>query len=78
MMSPVRHTRSAMNLKSHTTMGSMVGLSSVMSQLHRDRATGQPYESGVVPTSFAHRRHSLRFYLNAMFLTFSTWKLHLS
>lgn len=38
----------------------------VLGQRHRERATGEPYESGVVPTGSARLRFSSRFYLVAM------------
>ena len=33
---------------------------------HRDRATGEPYESGVLPTGSARLRLSIQFYLTAI------------
>lgn len=44
----------------------MVGLSSVLGQRHRDRATGQPYESGIVSEGSARLRMTSQFYLMAM------------
>jgi NADH-quinone oxidoreductase subunit A len=44
----------------------MIGLSYILGQRHSDRATGQPYESGIVSTGGARARHSARFYLIAM------------
>lgn len=44
----------------------IVSLSYVLGQRHRDRATGQPYESGVVETGSARLRFSSKFYLVAM------------
>ncbi len=46
--------------------GSMVGLSFVLGERHSDRATGQPYESGIVSTGSARVRLSVKFYIVAM------------
>jgi NADH-quinone oxidoreductase subunit A len=45
----------------------MLGLSSLLGQRHTDRATGEPYESGIVSTGSARLRLSAEFYLVAMF-----------
>lgn len=45
----------------------MIGLSHVLGQRHQERATGQPYESGIVSTGTARVRLSAEFYLIAMF-----------
>lgn len=45
----------------------MVGLSSILGQRHKDRATGEPYESGILSLGSARIRFSARFYLVAMF-----------
>ncbi len=45
----------------------MLGLSYVLGQRHHDRATGEPYESGIVSTGSARMRFDAKFYLNAMF-----------
>lgn len=45
----------------------MLGLSWVLGERHSERATGAPYESGVVSEGSAHVRFSARFYLVAMF-----------
>jgi NADH-quinone oxidoreductase subunit A len=45
----------------------IVGLSHVLGQRHRERATGIPYESGMMPTGSARLRFSADFYLIAMF-----------
>src|SRR5580698_942747 len=45
----------------------MLGLSFVLGQRHNDRATGSPYESGVLSQGSARVRLSARFYLVAMF-----------
>jgi NADH-quinone oxidoreductase subunit A len=44
----------------------MVGASFVLGQRHRDRATGQPYESGIVSEGSARVRMTSQFYLMAM------------
>jgi NADH-quinone oxidoreductase subunit A len=46
---------------------SMVALSFILGQRHRDRATGEPYESGIATTGSARVRLSAQFYLIAMF-----------
>ncbi len=45
----------------------MLGVSYVLGQKHKDRATGEPYESGMVATGSARIRFDVRFYQNAMF-----------
>src|SRR4030042_2196180 len=45
----------------------MIGISYVLGQRHKDRATGEPYESGIVSTGTAQVRFDVRFYLVAMF-----------
>jgi NADH-quinone oxidoreductase subunit A len=45
----------------------MIGLSALLGQRHRERATGEPYESGIVSTGSARVRLSVSFYLVAMF-----------
>ncbi len=45
----------------------MIGLSYFLGQRHRERATGLPYESGVVSTGTARVRFDIKFYLVAMF-----------
>ncbi|MCY4441847.1 MAG: NADH-quinone oxidoreductase subunit A [Deltaproteobacteria bacterium] len=46
--------------------GSMIGLSYILGERHSDRATGQPYESGIVSTGTARVRLSVKFYIVAM------------
>lgn len=46
--------------------GSMIGLSFVLGERHKDRATGQPYESGILSTGSARVRLSVKFYIVAM------------
>lgn len=45
----------------------MLGLSFVLGQRHKDRATGSPYESGILSEGSARVRFSAKFYLVAMF-----------
>ena len=45
---------------------SMIVLSSLLGQRHQERATGEPYESGIVSTGSARLRLSANFYLVAM------------
>jgi NADH-quinone oxidoreductase subunit A len=44
----------------------MLALSYLLGQRHRARATGEPYESGIVSTGSARLRFSAQFYLIAM------------
>jgi len=48
-------------------IASMIAVSYVLGQKHAERLTGQPYESGVVPTGTARIRFDIKFYLIAMF-----------
>lgn len=45
----------------------MLGLSYVLGQRHNERATGSPYEGGIVSEGSARVRLSAKFYLIAMF-----------
>jgi NADH-quinone oxidoreductase subunit A len=45
----------------------MLGLSYVLGQRHQDRATGSPYESGILSEGSARVRFPVQFYLVAMF-----------
>jgi NADH-quinone oxidoreductase subunit A len=45
----------------------IIGLSAVLGQRHRERSTGEPYESGIPPTGSARIRFDVKFYLMAMF-----------
>ncbi|MEJ2722740.1 MAG: NADH-quinone oxidoreductase subunit A [bacterium] len=45
----------------------MIGLSYFLGERHADRATGEPYESGIVTAGSARVRHSAQFYLIAVF-----------
>ena len=44
----------------------MVGFSYILGQRHKDRATGEAYESGIISTGSARIRFSSHFYLVAM------------
>lgn len=48
-------------------VGSMIGGSYLLGQRHRERATGEPYESGISATGSARLRFPANFYLIAMF-----------
>jgi NADH-quinone oxidoreductase subunit A len=53
------------------TIALILGLSHVLGQRHREPATGEPYESGVVPVGTGRLRFPVRFYLVAvLFLIF--------
>jgi NADH-quinone oxidoreductase subunit A len=45
----------------------MVAMSFILGQRHMAPATGQPYESGMVPTGLARRSWDIQFYMVAMF-----------
>jgi len=45
----------------------MLSLSFVLGERHTDRATGSPYESGILSEGSARVRFSAKFYLVAMF-----------
>jgi NADH-quinone oxidoreductase subunit A len=45
----------------------MIGLSYALGQRHRERATAEPYESGVAATGTARVRFDIKFYLVAVF-----------
>jgi NADH-quinone oxidoreductase subunit A len=45
----------------------MISLSAVLGQRHKERTTGVPYESGIIPTGSARIRFDVKFYLMAMF-----------
>ena len=42
-------------------------LSYILGERHQERATGEPYESGMVPTGSARLRISVKYYLIALF-----------
>ena len=45
----------------------MIGLSYVLGERHMGRSTGEPYESGLMPTGAAWIRFDVKYYLIAMF-----------
>ncbi len=47
-------------------VAAIVGLSYVLGQRHREKGTGEPYESGIVATGSARLRFPVHFYLVAM------------
>lgn len=47
-------------------VGLILGLSYVLGQRHQDRATGEPYEGGIISAGGARMRFSSQFYLVAM------------
>ncbi|WP_435051220.1 NADH-quinone oxidoreductase subunit A [Desulfomonile tiedjei] len=48
-------------------IGLIIGISFLLGQRHRERATDQPYESGMVITGSARTLFDVRFYLIAVF-----------
>jgi NADH-quinone oxidoreductase subunit A len=48
-------------------IGIMLGLSYLLGERHKDKATDEPYESGIPPTGDARLRFSSGFYILAMF-----------
>jgi len=48
-------------------VAAMIGLSYVLGQRHRERATDEPYESGIASTGTARVRFDIKFYLVAVF-----------
>ncbi len=46
---------------------SMIIVSYLLGERHKERATCQPYESGITPTGSARLRFSVKFYIVAMF-----------
>jgi NADH-quinone oxidoreductase subunit A len=48
-------------------VGVMIGLSYVLGERHKEKATDDPYESGIPPTGDARLRFSSGFYIIAMF-----------
>ena len=47
-------------------VSSMIAISYVLGQRHKERVTGEPYESGIIATGSAGIRLDIRFYLVAM------------
>lgn len=50
-----------------TLVVAMLGLSFILGERHHNRATGTPYESGIISQGSARVRLSAKFYLVAMF-----------
>lgn len=48
-------------------VGALLWVSHVLGESHRERATGEPYESGMKITGSAHLRFDVSFYLIAVF-----------
>ena len=48
-------------------LAAMLGISYLLGQRNRGRATGEPFESGIVVVGDAHLRLSAKFYLVAVF-----------
>lgn len=46
---------------------SLLGLSYILGERHRGKRTGEPYESGLVPTGTAWIRFDVKYYLYAVF-----------
>ncbi len=47
--------------------GSMIGLSAILGERHKERFTDQPYEGGILSEGSARGRFSIKFYMMAMF-----------
>jgi NADH-quinone oxidoreductase subunit A len=48
-------------------ISTVIAVSAILGPKHMDRATGEPFESGIVPTGSARLHFSAKFYLIAMF-----------
>jgi NADH-quinone oxidoreductase subunit A len=48
-------------------VAAMIGISFILGERHRDRATGEPYESGSILAGSTRVRVDIRFYLVAVF-----------
>jgi NADH-quinone oxidoreductase subunit A len=48
-------------------IGAIIIISYFLGQKHQERSTGEPFESGMIPTGSARLRFSASFYLIAMF-----------
>lgn len=48
-------------------VSAVLALSYILGERHRERATGEPYESGMMPTGTARQRISVKYYLMALF-----------
>jgi NADH-quinone oxidoreductase subunit A len=47
--------------------GSMIGLSAILGERHKERFTDQPYEGGILSEGSARVRFPVKFYMMAMF-----------
>lgn len=47
-------------------VGAMIGISAILGERHQEKATGEPYESGIAVTGSAQIRVPVQFYLVAM------------
>lgn len=47
-------------------VGGMIGISALLGERHRERATDEPFESGIAPTGSAQLRVPVQFYVMAM------------
>lgn len=45
----------------------VIAVPAVLGEKHKERATGEPFESGILPTGSARLHFSAKFYLIAMF-----------
>ena len=45
----------------------VIALSAILGERHKERATGEPFESGILPTGSTRLHFSAKFYLIAMF-----------
>jgi NADH-quinone oxidoreductase subunit A len=45
----------------------VIAVSAILGERHKERATGEPFESGILPTGSARLHFSAKFYLIAMF-----------
>jgi NADH-quinone oxidoreductase subunit A len=48
-------------------LATIIGLSALLGESHRERTTAEPYESGMMLTGSARRRFDVNFYLMAVF-----------
>ena len=47
--------------------GAMITISYLLGERHKERATDEPYESGITSTGSARQRFTIKYYLVAMF-----------
>ena len=67
MQSPVLWPLAAYAVAVLGLVAFMISFSALLGQRHRDRATGEPYESGITSTGTSRIRFNVKFYLIAMF-----------